>query len=233
MKISEMKQKLADSNNESMIPVMYGLARISQISQQQNNNIAEQFHELLHIPIGDARMLLHTLYQNQTATPTYIMNTKYEPIIFELWGHLVVPDAEGFIFGSVNSKLLADFKHYIVEDLKWDITRSENDSLLQNVKNEDSLIAMHLLQHDLDEWLEHFFATTEGSPMSVDKASFARTQLIKSFETGQVQPLSVEYSIKDQLRMNIKDPSKPTYWSSQKVKDTDELLTIMHSHLFM
>ena len=64
MKIAEMKQKLADSNKESMIPVMYGLARISQISQQQNNNIAEQFHEILNIPIGEARMLLHTLYQN-------------------------------------------------------------------------------------------------------------------------------------------------------------------------
>lgn len=233
MKISEMKQKLADSNKESMIPVMYGLARISQISQQQNNNIAEQFHEILNIPIGDARMLLHTLYQNQNVAPTYIMKTQYEPLIFELWGHLVVPDAEGFIFGAVNSKLLADFKHRILEELQWDITRSENDSLLQNVKNEDSLIAMHLLQHDLDEWLEHFFETTEGSPMSLDKASFARKQLIKSFETGQAQPLSVKYSINDQLRMNIKDPDASTYWSSKKLQDTDELLAIMHSHLFM
>lgn len=233
MKISEMKQQLADSNKASMIPVMYGLARISQISQQQNNNIAEQFREILNIPIGDARMLLHTLYQNQNVTPTYPMKTQYEPLIFELWGQLVIPDAEGFIFGDIDSKSIADFKHHILEKLQWDDTRQKNADILQKVKNEDSLIALHLLQHDLDEWLKHFFEKTEGSPMSLDKASFARKQLIKSFETGKSQPLSVQYSIRDQLRMNIKDPDAPTYWSSKKLQDTDELLAIMHSHLFM
>lgn len=233
MKIQEMKNILTDANQSDAIPVIYGLARISQISNQKFNDIAYNIHNQFNIPIGEAKMLLHAIHESQRKNPVYQMDTDYEPIIFELWAHLVIPNIEGFVFNEISVKNLANFKHYVIDSLQLETTPKEYKTILDKVKPSEYNIAMKVLQYDLDEWLERFFKQTEGPAMYTDKASFARNQLIKYFDTGKTQPLTVNYTANDQIRLNIKDPSKPTFWSSDKLKDTDELLDLIHTHLFL
>lgn len=146
---------------------------------------------------------------------------RFTPVLLD-WEFDTLSDYEAFqnyqehIIDMVNSDNF--YKFYYDED--------------SNFNQSEIAIFKDAVKGNLYEFLERLATKNESSSNCADRAKFANKQLIKHFQTNEIQPLSELYP-KDSLeKMNLQpDTNHPTYWSWTSVKDTSELIGIIQQHL--
>lgn len=230
MKISEIKQNYDDETVHTFEQVGY----IIRHHIERYDHYVKMLADILEIPSGEAKQLAKNL-ATQSNKHSSRDNQRHAELS-ELVDTVNIHDIFNMLIHNeqILKDLLHEFHLYNQVLVPTSICRIHDD-IFDNIKDiSDHKLLQLLYAGTLDAWLERYFTKTEGSPMSGDKAAFAKSQLIKSYVEQHTQPLYTTYTDKELKRLpaNTK-PDEHTYWSAKSLETTDQLIAILKATLYL